>query len=181
MRLPLKFLIFCFFFRKFFIKDSKESLFNFWNFATEWMLKNLKGSPISQFPALWHFSEGIIFVLKLGFLRSGTLYPIFVVLKDWCFFYATFLKICSTEAPPQFLPETKRFVRVKDSSRFSALCDSPETIKNIFEKFRKIDSQFSVFKGFSLRKMGFLLFSVGEEWFSRLMRILSGIFWRCIL
>ena len=27
--------------------------------------------------------------------------------------------------------------------------------------------------------MGFLLFSVGEEWFSRLTRIRSGIFWRC--
>ena len=27
--------------------------------------------------------------------------------------------------------------------------------------------------------MGFLLFSVGEEWFSRLTRIPSGIFWRC--
>ena len=40
---------------------------------------------------------------------------------------------------------------------------------------------FLFFKGFSLRKMGFLLFSVGEKWFSRLMRILSGLFWRCIL
>ena len=27
--------------------------------------------------------------------------------------------------------------------------------------------------------MGFLLFPVGEEWFSRLMRIPSGIFWGC--
>ena len=52
-------------------------------------------------------------MLKLSFLLSGTLYPIFVVLKDRCFFSATFLKICLTEAPPQFLPETKRFARVK--------------------------------------------------------------------
>ena len=107
-------------------------------------------------------------MLKLGFLRCGTLYPIFVVLKDLCFFYATFLKICFTEAPPQFLPETKRFARVKDSSRFSALCDLPETIRNIFEKFRIFFLNFLFFKGFSLRKMGFLLFSVGEEWFSRM-------------
>ena len=76
---------FLFFFLEIFIKDSKESPFNFWIFATEWMLKNLKGSPLSQFPALWHSSKGIIFMLKLGFLRSGTLYPIFVVLKDRCF------------------------------------------------------------------------------------------------
>ena len=78
---------------------------------------------------------------------------------------------------PQFLPETKRFASVKDSSRFSALCDLPEAIKKI--------SHFSHFlfffkkKGFSLRKMGFLLFSVRQKWFSRLMRIPSGTFWRC--
>ena len=83
-------------------------------------------------------------MLKLGFLRSGTLYPIFVVLKDRCFFYATFFKICFTEATPQFLPQTKRFARVKDSSRFSALRDLPETIKSIFGKFEKL-FQFSVF------------------------------------
>ena len=175
MRLPLKFLIF---FENFLLKTPKSPPSIFWNFATEWMLKNLKGSPLSQFPALWHFSKGIIFVLKLGFLRPGTLYPIFVVLKDRCFFYATFLKMCFTEAPAQFLPETKRFARVKDFSRFSALCDLPETIKYIFEKFF---FNFLFFKGLSLRKMGFLLFLVGEELFSSLMRIFSGIFWRCIL
>ena len=27
--------------------------------------------------------------------------------------------------------------------------------------------------------MGFLLFPVGEQWFSRFMRISLGIFWRC--
>ena len=105
----------------------------------------------------------MIFVLKLGFLRSGTVYPIFVVLKDRCFFYATFLKICFTEAPPQFLPETKSFARVKDSSRFSALCDLPETIKNIFEKFRIFSSIVYFFNGFSLRKMVFFaVFSWGR-------------------
>ena len=81
------------------------------------------------------------------------------------------LKICFTEAPPQFLPETKRFARVKDSFRFSALCDLPETIKSILEKFRKNSSFFCFF----LKKNCFLLFPVGQEWFSRLMRIPSGI------
>ena len=89
-----------------------------------------------------------------------------------------FFKICFTEAAPQFLSETKRFARVKNS-KFSALCDLPETIKNIFEKFRIFFLNFLFFKGFSLRKMGFLLFSVGEEWFSRYMRIPSGNFRRC--
>ena len=104
-------------------------------------------------------------MLKLGFLRSGTLYPIFVVLKDRCFFYATFLKICFTEAPPQFLPETKRFARVKDSSRFSALCDLPETIRNIFEKFQTFFLNFLFFKGFSLRKMFFCCFQLEKNGF----------------
>ena len=162
MRLPFKFLIF---FENFLLKTPKSPPSIFGNFATEWMLKNLKGSLLSQFPALWHFSKGITFVLKLGFLRSGTLYPIFVVLKDRCFFYATFFKNCYTEAPPQFLPETKRFARVKDSSRFSALCYSPETIKNIFEKFRNFFLNFLFFKGFSLRKMRFCCFQLGKNGF----------------
>ena len=101
-------------------------------------------------------------MLKLGFLRSGTLYPVFVVLKDRFFLCDFFVKICFTEAPPQFLPETKRFARVKDSSRFSALCDLPETSKRIFENFFP---QFSVFKGFSLRKMGFCCFQLGKNGF----------------
>ena len=117
-----------------------------------------------------------IFVLKLGFLRPSTLNPIFVFLKDWCFFYATFLKFVFIEAPLQFLQETKRFASVKDSSRFSALCDLPESSKKISNFF----PQFSVFlKSFPSRKMEFLLFPVGEEWFSRPMSIPSGIFWRC--
>ena len=60
----------------------------------------------------------------------------------------------------------------------------PVTFKKFFEhileKFRKIFSfNFLFFSGFPLRKIVFLLFSVGEEWFSRLMPIPSGIFWRC--
>ena len=108
-------------------------------------------------------------MLKLGFLRCGTLYPIFVVLKDLCFFYATFLKICFTEAPPQFLPETKRFARVKDSSRFSALCDLPETIRNIFEKFRIFFLNF-VFQRFFVEKDGFFaVFSWGRMVFENVL------------
>ena len=66
------------------------------------------------------------------------------------------LKICFTEAPPQFLPEAKRFARVKDSSRFSALCDLPETIESIFEKFRK---KFLNFLFFFKKKMFFAVSS----------------------
>ena len=101
-------------------------------------------------------------MLKLGFLRSGTLYPIFVVLKDRYFIYATFLKFCFTEAPPQFLPETKRFARVNDSSGFSALCDLPETIKNLVEKIRKnVSSIFCFLKVFRLERF-FAVFQLGK-------------------
>ena len=48
------------------------------------------------------------------------------------------------------------------------------------KNFRKIFSSiFCFLKDFQLRKMGFLLFPVEEEWFSRFMRVPSGIFWRC--
>ena len=74
----------------------------------------------------------------------------------------------------------KRFASIKDCSRFSALCDLPETFKKFFEKFRIFFLIFLFFfKCFRLREMGFLLFPVGEQWFSRFMRIPSGIFWRC--
>ena len=43
-------------------------------------------------------------------------------------------------------------------------------------KNRIFPPQFSVFLKVFSWKMGFLLFPVGEEWFSRLMRIPSGIF-----
>ena len=86
----------------------------------------------------------------------------FFKLKKTSFFPCDFFKICFTEAPPQFLPETKSFARVKDSSRFSPLCDLPETIKNIFEKF--FSSFFCFFfKGFSLRKMVFCCFQEGKN------------------
>ena len=48
---------------------------------------------------------------------------------------------------------------------------------DLHKKFRNFFPQFSVFfKGLRLRKMGFLLFPVGEELFSRFMGIPSGFF-----
>ena len=75
----------------------------------------------------------------------------------------------------------KRFASIKDCSRFSALCDLPETcFKKIPKNFELFSVFFSVFfKCFRLREMFFLLFPLGEQWFSRFMRIPSGIFWRC--
>ena len=97
------------------------------------------------------------------------------------FFLCDFFSNLFSSKPPHFLLETKRFASIKHCSRFSTLCDLPDTFIKIFLKnFEKFFSSiFCFFKGLRLRKMGFLLFSVGEEWFSRLTRIPSGIFWRC--
>ena len=88
--------------------------------------------------------------------------------KDRSFFYATFLKFVFTEAPAQFLQETKRFARGLTGDH-----------QKCFRKILKFFFFYFLFKVFRWERMGFLLFSVGEEWFSRLTRIPSGIFWRC--
>ena len=89
-----------------------------------------------------------------------------------------FLKFVFTEAPPQFLPETKSFAIVKDSSRFSAPCDLPETIKNIFEKFRKLFSSiFCFLKVFRIERCVFCCFQLGKNGFRDLcvsLRVFFG-------
>ena len=116
------------------------------------------------------------FCLKIRFSQAQHAVSDFCFFKD-CFFYAPFFLICFHRSP-SILLETKRFASIKHCSRFSALCDLPETfIKKIFEKFRKFFFvNFLFFKGLRLRKMGFLLFPVGEELCSRFMGIPSGFF-----
>ena len=71
-------------------------------FLKIFQVKKISKCPLLQFSALWDFSNRIIFVLKLGFLRPSTLYPIFVFFKDRCFFYATFFLICFHRSPLNF-------------------------------------------------------------------------------
>ena len=66
--------------------------------------------------------------------------------KDRSFFYATFLKFVFTEAPAQFLQETKRFARGLKALRLTG--DHQKC-------FRKILKFFSIFC---------LRFSVEKEW-----------------
>ena len=115
-----------------------------------------------------------------------------VFFKDRCFSYATF-SIFFHRSPPSIFTKNETFcdskglVKVFGTMRLqkNCRCPSKKFFENILEKFRKIfEKNFSFnflffFKGFPLRKMVFLLFSVGEEWFSRLMPIPLGIFWRC--
>ena len=153
----------------------------FWNFATEWMLKNLKGPPFTVF-GIVRFFEMNNFCLKIRFSQAQHAISEFCFLKTGFFSMLLFSNLFSSKPPPQFLLKMKRFGSIKDCSRFSTLCDLPETFfKNFFRKISNFFPDFCFFlkKCFRLRKMGFLLFPVGEEWFSRFLRIPSGIFWRC--
>ena len=117
--------------------------------------------------------------LSGNFKKIRKIFSQFLVLKDRffkdrSFFYATFLKFVFTEAPAQFLQETKRFARgLLKALRLTG--DHQKCFRKLFEIF----FFYFLFKVFRWERMGFLLFSVGEEWFSRLTRIPSGIFWRC--
>ena len=116
------------------------------------------------------FFKSNIFCLKIRFSQAQHAISELCLFSKTGVFYATFFLVCFYRTPPQFLLETKRFGSIKDCSWFSCTKRLTGTYKNFVEKFRKnFSSIFCFFKGFRLRKMGFLLFPVGEEWFSRLI------------
>ena len=133
-----------------------------------------KCPPFTVF-GIVRFFKSNNFCLKIRFSQAQH------AISDFCFFLKTavfflcdFFSNLFSSKPPQFLLETKRFASIKHCSRFSALCDLPETFIIKFSKILFLN--FLIFKGLRLRKMGFLLFPVGEELFSRFMVILSGFF-----
>ena len=141
------------------------------------MLKNLTGPAFTVF-GIVRFFEMNNFVLKLGFLRPSTLCPIFVSFSKTCFLCDFFSNSFSSKLPSLFTRnetfcEHKGLLKVFGTVRFTG-----DLQKFFFRKMTKYFFQFSCFfkKSFRLRKMGFLLFPVGEEWFSTSMRIPSGIF-----
>ena len=122
--LPSICLIFC---NRTNVKKSQRVLFS--------MFKNLKGPPFTVFGIVKFFKRNN-FRVKIRFSQVRHAISDFCCFKRLCVFsMRLFKKICFTEAPPQLLPETKRFARVKDSSRFSALCDLLETISIFFPQF----------------------------------------------
>ena len=154
MRL-LKILMFLFLFRKFL---QWVPLHFFWNFATGWLLKNLEGPPSTVFGIVRNFKcENFVFK------------------KDRRFFYATFSKFVFIEAPLNFCLKWNvlRASRIAQGFRHYAAYRRPS---------KNFDFFFLIFlekKMFPVDKDVFLLLPVGEEWFSRFMRIPSGIFWCC--
>ena len=97
------------------------------------------------------------------------------------------------EVAPQFLPKMKRFVTLKDSSRFSALCDFKKIAgvlqKNFSKIFWKNFGNFLKKNYFSFNFLFFLRFSVEEDGFFAVFswgRMVFetyahpfGYFWRC--
>ena len=139
MRL-LKILIFCFFFAKFF-----KSRFNFLKFCNRMDVKKISKCPPFTVFGIVTFFKSNNFCLKIRFSQAQHAVSDFLN-KDRCFFYATFFSNLFLSKPPQFLLETKLFASIKHCSRFSALCDLPETfIKKFFEKFRFFSSIFCFF------------------------------------
>ena len=130
-RLPLNYRIFCSFSENFLLKTPKSHPSIFWNFAT---------FTVSGIVTLFKRNN---FRVKISFSQVRHAISDFCCFKRPVFFVCDFFKNLFHRSPPQFLPETKRFARVKDSSRFSALCDLLETIKNIFVFIFFL--QFSVF------------------------------------
>ena len=119
------------------------------------MFKNLKGPPFTVF-GIVTFLKMNNFCLKIRFSQAKH------SMSDFCFFFkdrcflCDFFSNCFHRSRPQFLLETKRFASIRGCSRFSGLCDLPETfIEKIFEQFRFFP-EFSVF---------FLMFSVEKDSF----------------
>ena len=136
------------------------------------MFKNLKGPPFTVF-GIVRFLKRIIFVLKLGFLRPSTLSDFF----QRPFFLCDFFSNPFSSKPPSIFTRNETFCEHKGLLKaVGTIRLTGDLHQKIFEKFSLI---FCFLKCFRLRKMFFLLFPVGEEWFLRFMRIPSGIFWRC--
>ena len=115
------------------------------------MLKNLPSSTVSGIATFFKRNN---FRVKIGFSQVRHALSDCCCFKRLVFFYATFFKICFTEAPSQFLPETKRFARVKDS----------KVTMRLTGDHQKYFPQFSVFlKRFFFEKDGFFaVFSWGR-------------------
>ena len=90
-------------------------------------------TPLSVF-GLVRFFKSNNFCLKVF---SGPARYIRFFFEDRCFSYATF-SFFFHRSPPQFLPKMKRFVTLKDSSRFSARCDFKKIAGDLQKKFSKI-------------------------------------------
>ena len=166
-------------FRNFFIKESP---FNFWKFCNRMDVKKSQRVPSFTLSGIVTFFKRNNFRVKIRF--SQVRHPIsdFCCFKRPVFFLCDFfLKIVSQKPLLNFCQKRNVLRELRTPQGFWHYATYRRPSKIFSKNFEFFSSIFCFLKGFSLRKMRFLLFSVGEEWFSRLMGILSGIFWRCML
>ena len=102
--------------------------------------------------------------------------------KDRCFLCDFFSNVLM-EASLSILTRSETFYEDKELLKvFSTVRFTGDLHWKLFSKnFKNIFTLIFCFffeKMFSVEKDGFLLFPVGEEWFSRFMRI-PWVFWRC--
>ena len=144
------------------------------------MVKFSKGLTFTVFGIVRFFKMNI-FCLKIRFsltqhaLSDFCFYSKTGVFSMRLFFYFVFIEVLSIFTRNETFCEHKGLLKVFGTMRLTG------ELHKKFEKFQIfLLLNFLFFqKCFRLRKMGFLLFPVEEEWFSRFMRIPSGIFWRC--
>ena len=162
-------------FLKFFNVPKKSSLQFFSIFCNRMDLEKFQRKNLPPFTVfgIGRFFKVNLFRPKISFSQAQhAMFDFCFFSKNRFFFYATFFLFSFHRST--FLLETKRFASIKECSRFSALCDLSDTFIKIF--FEIFIPNFVIFQCFRFRKVGFLLFPVGEEWFSRFMRFPSGIF-----
>ena len=133
---------------------------------------NSQRAPFTVFGIVRFFKMNN-FCLKLGFLQPSTLYPIFVS-KIGVFSMRLFSNLFSS-MPPLIFTRNETFCEHKGLLRVFG------TIRLTGDLLPKISENFLPFLFWQVfgREYGFLLFPVEEKLFSSLMRIPSGIFWRC--
>ena len=130
-----------------------------------------KCPPFTVFGIVGFFKSNN-FCIKIRFSQAQPAISDSCFFKDRCFFYATFLNFVFIKAPSIFTRnetfcEHKALLKVFGTIRLAG-----DLHQNNFRKYFFLT--FLFFKGLQLRKLGFLLFPVGEELFSRFMGIPLG-------
>ena len=132
------------------------------------MLQNLKGSLFFTVFAIVRFFQRVNFRLKITFSYDQRAISNFCFSKDWCFFYATFLKKLFSSKPPSIFTRNETFskrkglLKVFGTMRLTGDLHQKNFSKN-FEKFSP--SIFCFLKSFPWRKMGFCCFQLVKKGF----------------
>ena len=148
-------------------------------------------NPPNTVFGLVRFFKSNNFCLKVRFSRAQ--HAISDFFSKTGLFHMRLFQFFFIEVPPQFLPKMKGFATLKDSSRFSALCDFKKIAGDLQKKFSKIfwknfgkflkkiqknfPSIFCLFLRFSVEEDGlFCCFQLGKKGFRELCPSLRVFF-----